>query len=392
MKFDIAVFVPSEWQVVRSLPENTAINFARAGHRVLIVEPMHTASSMLRVAAIQKRRVGGGYGLRREGERMWIYRPPPIGVPGRSRSPVMARLTGHILGRLVRRVCKQLGFQRLVAWTYLYDTARALSALKAEFSVYECGDHDEALAVSEGQRRTVRTMEAATCRQADLVICCTEELSIPRRQHNPRTVTVNCAADVAFFSNARAPDTEIPQDIACRKRPVIGYMGGLDPWKIDVDLICAIALARQSWSIVLVGYVWFGFNPAVFADIPNIHVLGPKDYDAFPGYLKGMDVGLLPFPDNDITRNGDALKCYEYLAAGLPVVGRPVPVARRLAPLVRIAETPEQFIEQIEAALAEDDTARATRREAMQAHDWNVRVAQKLALTDAAMAMRQKAR
>ena len=105
-----------------------------------------------------------------------------------------------------------------------------------------------------------------------------------------------------------------------------------------------------------------------------------------------MDVGLLPFPDNDITRNGDALKCYEYLAAGLPVVGRPVPVARRLAPLVRIAETPEEFIEQIEAALAEDETALATRREAMQAHDWSVRVAQKLALTDDAMAMRQNAR
>ena len=32
----------------------------------------------------------------------------------------------------------------------------------------------------------------------------------------------------------------------------------------------------------LVGYVWFGFDAAVFADCPNIHVLGPQDYAAFP--------------------------------------------------------------------------------------------------------------
>jgi hypothetical protein len=47
------------------------------------------------------------------------------------------------------------------------------------------------------------------------------------------------------------------------------------------------------------------------------------------------------FPLNDITRNGDALKIYEYLAGGRPVVSTSVPAARRLASVVRIAETPE---------------------------------------------------
>jgi glycosyltransferase involved in cell wall biosynthesis len=386
MSYDIVVFVPSEWRVVHSLPENTAINFARAGHRVLIAEPMYTASSVIRTAALQKRRIAGGYGLRQEDERIWIYRPPPIGIPGRSRSPTAARLTGFVLGQLVRRACHRLGFQRPVAWTYLYDTATALSSLGGDLTVYECGDQDEALAVSDGQRHTVRLMEAETCRRADLVVCCTDELAVQRRRHNPRTATVHCAADVAFFRRSLLPETAVPADIAALDGPVIGYMGGLDPWKIDVDLIRGLARARPAWSLALVGYIWFGFDPSVFADLPNVHVLGPKDYAAFPGYLKGMDVGLLPFPDNDITRNGDALKAYEYLAAGLPVVGRPVPVARRLAPLVRLAVTVDDFVTQIEAALDEDDTARAERREAIAAHDWSVRVADKLALIEATLA------
>ena len=167
---------------------------------------------------------------------------------------------------------------------------------------------------------------------------------------------------------------------------MIGYTGGLDPWKIDVDLLVGIARARRDWSIALAGYVWFGFDASRLEAEPNIQVLGPQDYVAFPGILKGFDVGLLPFPYNEITRNGDALKAYEYLAAGLPVVGRDVPVMRRLLPGVRIAEDVEGFVDAIESALAEPEREAAERAALAARHSWDVRTAAKLALVRGAMA------
>ena len=45
-----------------------------------------------------------------------------------------------------------------------------------------------------------------------------------------------------------------------------------------------------------------------------------------PGLLDGLDVGLIPHRVTDFTRSLDPLKIYEYLSAGLPVMGTGVTV------------------------------------------------------------------
>ena len=389
MRHDIVLFAPSEWLVVRGLPENTAMQLALAGHRVLVVEPFHTVLSVARMARLQNRAAEWRAGMRQVANCLWVWRPPPLGIPGRTRSTLPARLSARLLGLLVRRACRRLGFHKPLAWSFPYETGHTMATMGAALRVYDCGDFEAALAGNAQQRQTVIAMEAETCRMADLVFACTEELAAVLRGHNPNTFAVPCAADVGYFARAREPDLKVPDDIARLPRPVLGYMGGLDPFKIDVALIRDIARLRPNWSIAMVGYIWFGFDPATFADVPNVHILGPKEHAMFPAYLKGMDVGLLPFPDNEITRYGDALKTYEYLAAGLPVVGRPVPSVRRLPDLVRIAHNAEDFVRATEAALAEDEAAREYRRSAIAAHDWRVRVALKLTLIEAALRQRQ---
>ena len=46
-------------------------------------------------------------------------------------------------------------------------------------------------------------------------------------------------------------------------------------------------------------------------------------------HLKGLDVCLMPFLLNEVTRPRDSPKAYGYVAAGKPVVSTPVPVALR---------------------------------------------------------------
>lgn len=375
---DIVCIATSNWGVVKSNPDYTILGLAARGHRVLVVEPFESVSSVFRMARIQSRGVGGEWGLRPVADGIWAYRPRPFAMPGQSRTPVAAHLSGRLLAALARREARRLGFRKICLWTFMYNSGALLEAFPAELKIYENGDDDAALASTDAQRRTVRQLDAETCRASDLVFAVTEELCEPRRSSNPATFEVNCAADVGFFGTALNPATPVPESIAHLPKPVIGYVGGLDPWKIDVPLLVSMARLRPTWSIVLVGYVWFGFDRSVFDDVPNIHVLGPQAYGDLPGFMKGMDVGIMPFPLNDITRNGDALKCYEYLSAGLPVVGRDVPVARRLSGLVAIADTPEAFVAACEAVLADATTSPAGRHEAMLAHDWSRRVEQKI--------------
>lgn len=376
---DIVCIGCVEWLVIRSVAEYTMLGFARS-NRILFVEPFGSWITLARMARWQKRTRQRKPGLEQVAPNIWVYRPPPIGLPGLSRWRLVGLVNSWILSFLLRGVVGRLGFHRPILWSYLYNTAGLLRSFPARLKIYECADHDEALARDERQRRIVRRHEAEVCRAADVVFAVTEELAAPRRALNPNTFEVNCAAAPEVFGRALLDETRVPDDIARLPRPVLGYLGGVDPWKIDVALLTYIAKRHPEWSIALVGYVWFGFDPKQFAACPNIHVLGPKDYDDFPGYLKAMDVCIMPFPMNDITRNGDALKLYEYLAGGRPVVSTPVPAARRLAEVVHIADTPEAFVAAIEAALAEPAEARSARLAAIQRHTWAERNKQKGAI------------
>jgi glycosyltransferase involved in cell wall biosynthesis len=223
----------------------------------------------------------------------------------------------------------------------------------------------------------VRELDSALCREVDVVFGITDNLVNARRHLNPHSYEVNGAADLEFFGQALQENTHVPDDLARLGGPVVGYMGGVDPFRMDVSLLTYLARERPHWNIVLVGYVWFGFNAEAFRHFPNIHVLGPKPYEDFPGYLKGMDVCIMPFPLNDLTRHGDSLKCYEYLAAGKPVVSTPVPSALRLPQVVRIADTPAEFLSAIEASLKEGSSGIQRRVEAVQPFTWENRVARK---------------
>jgi glycosyltransferase involved in cell wall biosynthesis len=96
----------------------------------------------------------------------------------------------------------------------------------------------------------------------------------------------------------------------------------------------------------------------------NIHFLGSKPYSDLPRYIRQFDVCVLPWRENNtFTGYGSAIKVREYLATGKPVV---------MAPLFEYLETPglrfyggaQQFIEQVESALAHDTPRLAAQRQA----------------------------
>jgi UDP-galactopyranose mutase len=171
------------------------------------------------------------------------------------------------------------------------------------------------------------------------------------RHHNIHPLP--SSVDVDHFSRARALDAE-PADQASIPRPRLGFFGVIDE-RMDIDLVAAVAAARPSFQLVLIGPV-VKIDPATLPRLPNIHYLGQKTYDELPAYLAGWDVALLPFARNESTRFISPTKTPEYLAAGKPVVSTSIrDVVRPYGAmgLVRIADSPEDFIREVEMSLAE---------------------------------------
>jgi UDP-galactopyranose mutase len=121
-----------------------------------------------------------------------------------------------------------------------------------------------------------------------------------------------------------------------------------------------VAAARPDWHLVIIGPV-VKIDPATLPQRANVHYLGSKSYAELPTYLSGWDVALLPFARNESTRFISPTKTPEYLAAGCPVVSTSIrDVVRPYGDqrLVHIADTPEEFIRGIEAAMTGDNAER----------------------------------
>lgn len=305
-----------------------------------------------------------------------VTNPLVVPLPGFA---LADRLNTYILVKWLRRLCRRHGFERPILWTFLPNTNYLVGHLDEHMVIYHCVD--EYSAFSGVAREVLIQMEHDLIRRAHVVITSSEKLCNERRSINPNTHFVSHGVDVAHFAKAFDPATDVPDDIRCLPRPVVGYFGLLADW-LDLPIMRALALKRPGWSFAMVGKAVTDMGP--LQGLPNVYMLGQKPYSALPAYCRGFDVGVIPFRINELTVRANPLKLREYLAAGLPVVSTPLPEVTRYRGLVYTAEGVEAFIERIEAALDGRSMENVQRRvEAMQSEGWEVRVEEISALISA---------
>lgn len=177
-----------------------------------------------------------------------------------------------------------------------------------------------------------------------------------------------------------------PEDLKRIPRPRLGYVGTLSKW-VDYECLLNLARANPAWNIVIIGEPYLVEIPESFKTLPNVHLLGPRKAWEVPAYLAHFDVGLVPYRQADgSTADGDSMKMFEYLAAGLPVVaadfnGR---LAEDFEGLVEIAQGGPRFSEAIERVLRQRQEDReewtARRRSFLQKNTWACRAGEAVAL------------
>ena len=105
-------------------------------------------------------------------------------------------------------------------------------------------------------------------------------------------------------------------------KPRLVFIGGMKA-KIDFALLKELAEKNPGWSVILIGPEPTIKNKA-FDDLlllKNVYWLGQVEPGEVPSYLHDIDVGLLPYKEDEYNEAVFPLKFFEYLAAGLPVVG-----------------------------------------------------------------------
>lgn len=249
-----------------------------------------------------------------------------------------------ILRRLLDQLLAEREIREPVLWYYTPMASAFSDHLDAGTIVYDCMDELSLFrfappALIENERRLMA--------RADVVFTGGYSLYEAKQTHHCNVHPFPSSVDVAHFAKARTEQNP-PADQADIPHPRIGFFGVIDE-RMDLSLLSALADARPDWHVVMIGPV-VKVDEAELPRRPNIHYLGPKQYDSLPDYIRGWDVALMPFALNESTRFISPTKTPEYLAAGKPVVSTPIrDVVRHYGALegVEIADGAQAFIDAV---------------------------------------------
>lgn len=345
-------FVPDHWEGPRHNRHYFCMELSKH-HRVLFISPPFNIGKVLDRDA---RRRAPASGLKKINDNLFTYVPPKW-LFTLHRFPRLNQLFREIRVFLLRRITRQKGFTDPILLVWHPAHLEMLGRFGESLVVYYIYDHLAGYGGGDPTKRWNRELELI--RRADLVFVLSRKLFDENKAYNHNIHLLPNAVDFDHFASARSKSTPIPPDINTISKPRIGYIGTINE-KVNVDLLVEIASHRPSWSIVLIGRENYKNLEAKkkFMELvakPNVHWLSYREPETLPGYLKALDVCLMCYVINGWTYYGDPSKMHEYLAAGKPTIGAPLPAIQEFDNVVRIPDSDTGWIEAIESGLAEQD-------------------------------------
>jgi glycosyltransferase involved in cell wall biosynthesis len=201
--------------------------------------------------------------------------------------------------------------------------------------------------LSKIQKQYLATLEARVFNYADYI------LTASRRIFEKTTKIVKNKEKVIYFPHGvefehfnNVKDLELKNI----QKPIIGYFGSLTD---NNDKRMFTALAEAGFSLVLIGEVLGDYSSC---NHRNIHFIGAVEYQKLPRYANNFDVCIMAWKPAEWLNNSNPSKTLEYFAMGKPIVSNTIPeLKHRFSKLMYFADTPDEFVSQVNKALIENN-------------------------------------
>jgi glycosyltransferase involved in cell wall biosynthesis len=371
LKGNDIVYVSNDWFTEnKTSSHQIAERLAENGNRILYVE-----AAGLRKPRASKR------DIRKIFKKIWLsFKAPRTVAPNvHVYSPLVIpfhrfkiiRKINELLSTLsVKWGAKRVGIKNPILWIVLPHYYYLAKKMNEKGIVYYCVDEYSTL--PNADNKIIKEFELALLQKANVVFAVSTVLVQSKKKLNKNTFYSPHGVDIDHFKKALEPELAIPMDICKIPKPILGFFGLLEHW-VDYDLIKFIASERPNVSIVLIGKTVQ--DTAELSILNNIYLMGWKNYQSLPAYLKAFDVAIIPFRVNELIINSNPLKLKEYLAAGKPVVTVRIPAVEEYEHLAYVADDYHKYLEAIDLAINETDYDKKNSRvQAMENESWEARI------------------
>ena len=168
---------------------------------------------------------------------------------------------------------------------------------------------------------------------------------------------------------------------------IVGYVGVLREWVDFEPVFRALSKLNREVSLIIVGKEgYFDKNLALakeYGVLKRVKFTGAIPYSKVPKYISAMDVCLIPFKSDAISKGALPLKLFEYMACEKPIISTEIPGVRKtVGNLVLYASSAQDYENKIKA-LYENEKLRKEmgmkgRKLVEETYDWKKGIADRL--------------
>lgn len=281
---------------------------------------------------------------------LWEYTPLHF-LPLKGRIPALELMETRMMLQIIRQLNAHKPYILFMNCPNIFSQYLLDNLLKhAELSIFDFSDDFLELVHTKKSKDFFFRNITKYAQAADIVLTVNDHLKEKYSFLNPNIHVIRNATNYYNFDRMQYKSIAFLERIRSAKMPILGYSGMVNTSRIDFSLLDFLVEKRPNWQFVFIGTADSTFTGR-YLQYRNVHHLSPVDYHRLPDHIRYFDVAIVPFEINEHTKGNDLLKFHDYLAMGKAVVSTETGGARDLKDVIRIAQRPYDFLEEVEKAL-----------------------------------------
>ena len=388
-KYNIICFSNQLWDYPNwTNKKHVMTRLGKMGHKIIFVDPP------INFGRVFLRQIQKGYwtflrfliGYKKEGNVM-VYTPIKYYLFSKFSTFLFSEKINNLAQGFFNKKNKTL------LWVYnveIENLEEYLSQVKRDFLIYDCVDYYAGFPRYETreQKEAFLETEKKLTENSDLVFATAPGLVDRLKKINKDTFYTPNVGDFEMFHNIKDKyKNDKPKELKSLTGPIVGYIGALDSYKFDYELLKKSAITYPEYNFVIIGDIALkdregSLKELGLDNLSNVHFLGSIPFVKTPKYMAHFDCELIPYVYNDYTIGGCfPVKFFNTLSAGIPSIVTDLPVFAMYKNVAYISKTHDDFVNNIGKALSENSLTKINERISVaKENTWDSKVSNMLSI------------